>query len=57
VLSRHRELDRHRHELLSPHDVRHAAEPVLEERLDLGAGYERRVVIQVDVEKHCDLGP
>src|SRR4051812_20521648 len=46
VLTRHRELELDRIELLRAHDVRHGSEPTLEEVYDLGARAERRVVIE-----------
>ena len=57
VLAGHSELELHRLELLGAHDVRHLAQPLLEERLHLGARAERRVVVEVDVEEHGDLRP
>ena len=57
VLARHREVELDGLELLGAHHVRHLAQPLLEERLDLGAGGERRVVVEVDVEQHGDLRP
>ena len=55
VLTWHPKLELDGLELLGPHDARHAAQPVLEERLDLGPRDERRVVVEVDVEEHGDL--
>ena len=51
-----REVDRL--ELVAAHDpgVREAGEPLGEERLDLGARGERRVVVEVDVRDDGDLG-
>jgi hypothetical protein len=42
-------------ELLGPDDLRHVSEPALEERGDLRAGAERRVMVEVDVEQDRDL--
>ena len=55
VLSGHTKLELHGLELLRAHDLRHLAQPVLEERLHLGAGAKRRVVVEVDVEQDGDL--
>ena len=56
VLAGHRELELDRLELLRAHDVRHMGEPRLEELCDLRARAERRVMVEVDVQQHRDLG-
>ena len=55
VLARHRERELDRLEALRAHDERHVLEPFLEERCHLGAGAERRMVIEVDVQQHGDV--
>src|SRR6202008_2514815 len=49
VLSRHREVELHRLPLLGAYDVGHVAQPLGEERLELGPGDERGVVVEIDV--------
>src|SRR5579859_8075062 len=56
VLARHRELERDRLEFLRAYDVQHAREPLLEERLELCARGELRVVVEVQIEEDGDLG-
>src|SRR5256714_142206 len=55
VLTRHGEVELDGLELPGAHDLRHLAQPVLEERAELGPGRERRVVVEIDVEEHGDL--
>src|SRR5439155_3025560 len=57
VLAGHGQVELDRRELLRADDVRYLAQPVLEERLDLGAGAEGRVVVKVHVEERGDLRP
>jgi hypothetical protein len=57
VLPAQREPELDWRELLRPHDLRHVAEPLVEEPGDFGARAEGRVVVEVDVQQHSDLRP
>ena len=56
MVTRNRELDLDGLELVSSDGFRSGREPVGEERLDLGARGEFRVVVEIDVRDHRDLG-
>ncbi len=56
VLTRNRELELDRLELVASDGFRRGREPVGEERLDLGARGELAVVVEIDVRDHRDLG-
>src|SRR5258706_7783956 len=56
VLTYDCELELHRLELLRTDDVRHVRKPGLEEISHLGARAERRVMIEVDIQQHRDVG-